>query len=364
VNSTGGLPNAPGNTPLSQGFLPYQPIGKFAIAGNSIVFYPRNDPDATVQQRNISIQQQITSDTVLTVAYVGTRGEHLTIYPNINQPVPGPGPAAPRRLFPAFSTITGVFHGSDSYYNGLQVTGERRFSHGLAFLASYAWGHSVDISSTTASGGVQNPLCRACDRGASDFDIRHSMVLSWSYELPFGKGKLFGKNLSGPVQYIVGGWKLNSIDTFQSGSPFSVVSSTNTEGSGGGTQRANLVGDWHLPNPGPDLWFNPAAFAVPANYTYGNSGRNIVVGPGTNQIDLSLFKNIPLPVREGTRLEFRTEAFNLFNTPQFNNPNESGAVATAAVIGIPTAGKLNVAGNPAFFQRTSREIQLALKLYF
>jgi hypothetical protein len=364
TNSTGGLPNAAGNTPLSQGFLPYQPIGRFAVAGNSIVYYPRNDPDATVQQRNFSIQQQLTSDTVLTVAYVGTRGEHLTIYPNINQPVPGPGAAGPRRLYPTFSTITGVFHGSDSYYNGLQMTGERRFSHGLAFLLSYAWGHSVDIISTTAGGGVQNPLCLACDRGPSDFDIRQSMVVSWSYELPFGKGKMFGKNLGTAADMIAGGWKLNSIMTFQSGSPFSVTSSTNTEGSGGGTQRANLAGDWHVANPGPDLWFNPAAFAVPATYTYGTSGRNIVVGPGTQQIDLSLFKNIPLRMREGMRLEFRAEVFNLFNTPQFNNPNESGATATAASIGIPTAGKLNVAGNPAFFQRTSREIQLALKLYF
>jgi hypothetical protein len=364
TNTTGGLPTAPGNIPLSQGFLPYQPIGRFSLAGNSVVYYPRSAPDATVQQRNVSIQQQLTSDTVLTVAYVGTRGEHLTIYPNINQPVPGPGAAGPRRLYPTFQTITAVYHASDSYYNALQATLERRFSHGLAFMASYAWGHAIDESSTTAAGGLQNPLCMVCDRGSSDFDIRHSLVLSWSYELPFGKGKMLGKNLAGAADLIAGGWKLNSIMTFQSGSPFSVTSATNTEGSGGGAQRANLVGDWHVANPGPDLWFNPAAFAVPATYTYGNSGRNIVVGPGTKQIDMSLFKNIPIKLREGTRLEFRTEVFNLFNTPQFNNPNESGATATAASIGVPTAGKLNVAGNPAFFQRTSRQIQLALKLYF
>jgi hypothetical protein len=96
------------------------------------------------------------------------------------------------------------------------------------------WGHSVDIISTTAGGGVQNPLCLACDWGVSDIDIRHSLVLSWSYELPFGNGKLIGKNWTGPMQTIFGGWKLNSIDTFQSGSPFSVSSSVNTEGSGGG----------------------------------------------------------------------------------------------------------------------------------
>ena len=86
--------------------------------------------------------------------------------------------------------------------------------------------------------------------------------------------------------------------------------------------------------------------------------------PGTNEIDLSLFKNIPLHFREGTRLEFRVETFNLFNKPQFDNPNENGAGSGGGTIGLPTSGTLNYAGNPAFFQRTSREIQLALKLYF
>jgi hypothetical protein len=278
--------------------------------------------------------------------------------------VPGPGAAPARREYPLFSTITDTSHGMSSSYNALQVTGERRFNHGLAFLAAYSWSHSLDIVSTTAAGGVQNPLCEICDRGSSDFDIRQSLVLSWSYELPFGKGRAFGKNWNGALDGIFGGWKFNSIDTFQSGSPFSVNSGTNTEGSGGGTQRANLIGNPSVSNPGPSLWFNPAAFAAPAAYTYGNSGRNILVGPGTNQIDLSLFKIVPLPWREGMRVEFRAEVFNLLNHPQFDNPNESGATAGAATIGVAGAGTLTYAGNPAFFQRTSREIQLAMKLYF
>jgi hypothetical protein len=234
----------------------------------------------------------------------------------------------------------------------------------LAFLASYAWGHSLDITSTAPGGGVQNPLCEVCDRRPSDFDIRQSMVLSWSYELPYGKGKAFGDNWNGPMNGIFGGWKFNSIDTFQTGSPFSVDSGANTEGSGGGTQRANVIGSWQVPNPSPAEWFNAAAFAAPASYTYGNSGRNIIPGPGTDQIDLSLFKNIPLKWREGMRLEFRAEVFNLFHKPQFDNPNESGATAGAATIGVLGASTLTYAGNPAFFQRTSREIQLAMKLYF
>jgi hypothetical protein len=354
-----------GITPLSQGFLPYQTLGNLSALGQNLVYIPRNDPDTSIMQRHVSIQQQLTPNTVLTVAYVGTQGEHLTDYPNINQPVPGPGAAGPRRLFSQYGSVTGVVRATSSEYNGLQVSGERRFSHGLAFLASYTWGHAIDVSSSSGSGGAnQNPLCLECDRSPSDFDIRQSLVLSWSYELPFGKGKTFGNNWDGPLQAFFGGWKLNSIDTFQSGSPFSVDSGTNTEGSGAGTQRANVIGNYHVTNPGPTEWFNPAAFTAPPAYTYGNSGRNIIVGPGTSQVDLSLFKNIPLKWREGMRLEYRTEVFNLFNKPQFNNPNESGATAGAATIGIPTAGTLNYAGNPTFFQRTSREIQLALKLYF
>jgi hypothetical protein len=355
---------ATGITPLSQGFLPYQPIGQFQTLGTAVTYFPLHDPDAMVRQGNFSIQQQLSSNTVLTVAYVNTMGEHLTIYPNINQPVPGPGPANPRRLYPDFSTITEVSHGESSAYHALQVTAERRFSKGLAFLASYAWGHSMDITSTTAFGSVQNPLCELCDRGPSDFDIRQSLVLSWSYELPFGKGKAFGNNWNTPMNYVFGGWKFNSIDTFQSGSPFSINSGINTLGAGGGTQRADVIGNYHPAHQDPSFWFNPAAFTAPPAYTYGNSGRNIIVGPGTNQIDFSLFKEIPIPAREGMQLEFRAEAFNLFNKPQFDNPNESGAVAGAATIGIPGAAALNYAGNPAFFQRTSREIQLAMKLYF
>ena len=140
--------------------------------------------------------------------------------PNINQPVPGPGGAAARRLFPAYSTISNIQHSGDSYYNSLQVTAEKRFSRGLAFLAAFSWAHSIDEASTQAAGSPQNVLCLVCDRASSDFDIRRSLVLSWSYELPFGSGKTFGNSWTGTKKALFAGWKINSINTFQTARRF------------------------------------------------------------------------------------------------------------------------------------------------
>jgi hypothetical protein len=173
--------------------------------------------------------------------------------------------------------------------------------------------------------------------------------------LPFGKGRMFLKNAPGPIDWIVGGWQFNNIDTFQTGTPFTVTMLTNTLNVGGGVQYPNHIASGKLDNPTIDRWFDPTAFVAPGNFTYGNSTRNILYGPPTREFDASLFKNFPLP-GEGRRVQFRAEAFNLFNTPQFNNPN--------AQIGFAGVAKITSAGQPPLFQRTSREIQLALKVYF
>jgi hypothetical protein len=163
----------------------------------------------------------------------------------------------------------------------------------------------------------------------------------------------------GRANMLVGGWQLNGILSLFDGLPFSVNSSTNTLNNGGSSRATVLPGaNGELPVDQRSLarWFNIAAFTAPATLQFGNTGRNILRGPGTAQADMSLFKDFFFSADQVRRLQFRAECFNVSNTPQFNNPNAS--------IGSAAAGTISAAGAPLTFQRTSRQIQLALKLYF
>ncbi len=340
--------------PISAGFPASRP-NLFPVNGTAWVYYPYDFKTTSNTQWNFNIQRQFGANNVLTVAYVGAKGTHVFVTENINQAIPGPGPVVARRPYPNLGDGTAVGPWGNSSYNSLQTTFERRLSAGLTVLAAWTYSHSIDNTSGTGSETVQNPYNLHLNRGNSTFDLRHNVVLSWTYELPFGKGKPFLRDASRPLDLVAGGWQFNGISTFQTGTPFTVTMLTNTLNSGGGVQYPNRIGSGKLDHPTIDQWFDPAAFVAPGNYTYGNSGRNILYGPGTKEVDASLFKNFPLG-GEGRRLQFRAEAFNVFNTPQFNNPN--------AQIGFPGVAKITSAGNPPLFQRTSREIQLALKLYF
>ena len=302
------------------------------------------------------MQRELWANNVLTVAYVGAKGSHIFVTENINQATPGPGAVANRRPYTNLADGTTVAPWGNSSYNSLQTTFERRFSAGLSVLAAWTWSHSIDDTSGTGSETIQNPFNLALNRGNSTFDLRHNVTLSWTYELPFGNGKTFFRQASGPLQWAAGGWQLNSIDTFQTGTPFTVTMLQNTLNVGSGVQWPNRIASGKLSNPTINLWFDPTAFTPPGAYNFGNEGRNQLYGPGTRQVDLSLFKSIAFTAERTRRLQFRAEAFNIFNTPQFNNPN--------AQIGFAGAGQITSAGNPPLFQRTSREIQLALKLYF
>jgi hypothetical protein len=273
---------------------------------------------------------------------------------NINQALPGPGAIQARRPYPDWPDVSSMLDNSQSSYNALQIKLQRRLAHGFMFLAGYTYGKGMDDGQGEAT-VVQNAYNRSWDRGRSGWDMTHRFIFSSTYELPFGPGKPLGHNLRGVAAKLAGGWNINGLLSLSTGFPFTVGLATPVANTGT-SSRPNCLSNAVLSNPTPNLWFNTAAFATPALYTFGNCGRDILTGPGTHEVDLNLEKNTYFSGDGARYLQFRVETFNLFNTPQFNNPNAS--------IGSPTVGTISAAGQPADFARTSRQIQLALKFYF
>lgn len=319
------------------------------------------DPNAKTpytEQWHAAIEQEIPFSTVLKFAYVGTKGTHLDNLRDINTNQLGLNGATtvtanrPYGNLPGtntyvFAQISELETRQVSSYNALQVTAERR-ARGLGFLASYTYSHALDEGSSE-SAAVTDPYNLRYDYGNADYNIPNRFVASANYQLPFK-----GSGLLGPLER---GWQVNAIAQFFDGLPFSVASGTAL--GDGLTPRAQLLpgfGNGSLPKGQRTLgkWFNTAAFAVPAAGTWGNSGRNILEGPGTKSVDFSLFKDTHLT--ESKVLQLRAEAFNLANTPQFNLP---AATANTAAIGI-----ISSAASDLTFQRTERQIQFAAKITF
>jgi len=342
--------------PISAGFPADRPQ-LWPIAGTGFYYWPQDAKTSTMYEWNINLQRELVSNLVLSVAYVGGKGTYVDVVGlNINQAIPGPGAVVTRRPYPNLSDATGVVPWGNSVYNSLQTTFERRMG-AVRFSGAWTWAHCIDDTSGESSNSpIQDSRNLAAQRGSSTFDVRHKLAISSTVELPFGKGRHWLAASQGPVQWLAGGWQLNTIGTFQSGLPFTPTMQTNNLNTGTGSQFPNRIASGALPSDERtiDRWFDASAFVAPGQYIFGNSGRNILYGPGTRQVDLSLFKNFVF--NESRRLEFRAEAFNVSNTPQFNNPNAS--------IGFAGVARITTAGSPTVYQRTSRQVQLALKLYF
>lgn len=197
----------------------------------------------------------------------------------------------------------------------------------------------------------------AAEYGNANSNVPQRLVLSGVFVLPVGRGMKFGSNMSPFLNTVLGGWQLSTITNFYSGLPFTPTSSVNTL-NGSGTQRPNRIGSGLLPHGQQSLahWFDTSAFVTPAQYQFGNSGRNILRGPDTKTSDISFFKTFRLGKDVARDFQFRADIFNITNTPQFNNPGSA--------IGSPTAGVISSAGSPVTFQRTSRQIQLSGKIHF
>lgn len=312
------------------------------------------DPDSKNQyseQWHASVEQQIGSADKLTVSYVGNVGVRLIGTFDINQATPGASQTTlqARRSYPYFGAIKLQRSSLLSNYNSVQATAEHR-TKDLTFQFSYTYSHALDET----TGTIVNSYDQHADYGNSDYDIPNRFVGSVIYGLPF-RG-------SGWLRPAVQGWQVNAILNYSDGLPFSVSAGSNTLNiSDGITPRATLLpgyGNGSFPTNKRTVngWFNTAAFANPGLQQWGNSGRNILQGPGTKTADFSVFKNTRLAESKVT-LQLRGEFFNLFNTPQFNNP--VATVGTANGFGTITS-----AGSPATLQRISREVQLAAKVVF
>lgn len=342
--------------PISAGFPAARPE-IWPIEGTAFYYWPEDSKTSTMYEWNVNIQRELPSGMMFSIAYVGAKGTYVDVVGlNINQAIPGPGPVAARRPYPNLSDSIGVVPWGNSIYNSLQTTFDRRIGS-VRFTTAWTWAHSIDNTSGESSNSpIQNSRDLRAQRASSTFDVRHKLVAGANWDLPFGRGRQLLGNAPRVLDLVAGGWQMNTIATFQTGLPFTPVMQTNTLNAGSGSQFPNRIGSGVLPSSerSIDRWFDASAFVAPGQYTFGNSGRNILYGPGTKQIDISLFKSFALG--EQRQIQFRAEAFNAFNTPQFNNPNTQ--------IGFSGVARITSAGNPTVFQRTPRQIQLALKFYF
>ncbi len=322
----------------------------------------RNLRTPYMQHWNVSVQQQLGPSRVIEVAYVGSKGSKLLSARDTNQPQPSalpPGlPFVPRPVA-QFDEINTIESRANSNYHSLQTRFQQRLSKGLAMLASYTWSKSVDDASNFfPSAGdpnyPQNSYDLRAERGPSNFDVRHRLSVSYVYDLPFGKGRPYVED-NGLWTTLLSGWQTGGIVTLQSGRPFTVALIRELDNSGtgfsalgfGANDRPNLVGDPSAGPRTPERWFNTGAFAFPARGTFGNAGRNILEGPGFRSVNASLIKNTH--ISERFNLQFRAEAFNLFNHPNFDLPDN--------FMGSPTFGQITSARDP-------RHLQFGLKLLF
>jgi hypothetical protein len=307
------------------------------------------------EQFNLGVQQEITPlDLVVKVTGVGNLGRRLYDAPNINQPIPGSTSLNSRRpLFainPNLSTITyATTQGLGEYY-GLQVVVDKRLRQGINFLFGYAYSHAIDDVALEFGGGAagpspQDPRFPRRDRSNSIIDQRQRLTFSYLWNLPFGKGQHF-LNYGGPSDWILGGWQMNGILLTQTGLYFSPVLNTATTNTGT-SSRPNQASPVKYPKT-LTKWFDASAFTSPALYTYGTAGRNSLIGPGRTNVDMSIMKTVTL--HDQLKVQFRFEAFNVFNHPQFGYPN--------ATVGGPTVGQITtIVGTP-------RNLQASLRLEF
>jgi hypothetical protein len=335
--------------------VPLSPEGQFGQAGPTVGgFLLTEDPersDPYLQQWTLSIQRQLPGSALLSVAYLGNRGTHLFIRTQYNVAHLGTTPLADRLPFPSLGAILNDKSEAQSDYNALQVDLEKRYSHNLTFRLGYTYANAMDDAQSQQNSEML-PWDVQLGWQRTNFLVKHNLVFSHSYLLPFGAGQRYLGSLTGPVNKLVSGWQSVGILSAHTGFPFTLssigLSNTNTEFFGGA--RPNRTCSGRLSHPTISEWFDTSCFSVAPANTFGNAGWAFLDAPGYFNWDLSAVKDTKLS--EKVALQFRAEFFNAFNRANFNVPN--GGV-TEPVSSNPLLGTINSAG-------AGRQIQAVLRL--
>lgn len=323
--------------------LPFQDISKFSLPTKSFSAIVKNYQEPYSMKWNFNVQQQLGASTVFQVGYEANRGLHLIESYDYNRLFPG----GASRPLPQFGSINTNFTGAFSNYHSLQATFKKRFKNNLSLNANYTWSHSIDDAPPNFSSYQDDHNPRA-DYGNSDFDVRHNLEVDASYAFPA---------IPHVWKPLVSGWQYNTITQVRSGFPFSISCGCDPVGVGQASSRADIV---------PGVSARPANYSVPLNQVnlaafvapvghFGDSRRNQLFGPRAVNFDMSLFRSFR--VIEHQQLTFRAEAFNIFNHPQFSNPQT--ALNNPSQFGQSTSTLSTQTGF-----HTSRQLQFALRYSF
>ena len=310
-----------------------------------------NFRDGYFHQWSVGAERAIGQHAVVELGYVGSKGTDLNRTVDINQALPGPGSVQSRRPFPQYGSLEVLQSSGSSIYHALVARAERRFSGGLSFLVSYTESHAVDDGSALGAIAVgQDARNLAAERASADFDLRHRLVASYVWDVPFGPGRQFGGDSRTFVRAVFGGWQISGITTFQTGLPVTPSLAASRSLTGTTRDRPNVTGVDPIVRDSADrtVYLNPAAYSLPPLGTFGNAGRNSVRGPGLSSTDLGFSKEIR--VHEKARVQLRLELFNAFNQPQLGQPEAAFDSAAFGRIGS-TRGD-------------NRQVQLGLKIPF
>ena len=343
---------------------PLSPFLTYAESGGLGVVSPRdldrNRKDDYAAAWTLSVQQSLPLKSVVTASYLGNKGTDVltTTYTNLAIP---PANVVP---YPAFGVVSWRGDVGNSAFEALQLNMRRAFQNGFLLSLNYMWSHSINDGSIGGgeSDTPQDSFCRSCDKASSDVDVRHLFNLSAVYTLPMGAGKPY-LNSRGFARTILGNWEVSAIATAQTGLPVNItVDRANASVPGlysvSGSERPNYVYGVPLTPAGgstPGNWINLAAFAVPANGTFGNLGRNAFRAPGITQLDVGVSKFVSFTER--VRLRLRADLFNVLNRAQYGAPNADISQSNFGVI-------TTTVSNYATGRGTPRELQLSAKVIF